>query len=172
MGKLLAALARILSSLRTVWEWCAETGKLVARQVLSFGGLGGSVPVPVIEEPVQPLQDFRLPDVERTKRIKRLAAAMDSPDVDAAMFLGVSDPVVQWLSAMDKPMRTLVAGASAIALEDHMRGRRAIRGLLAYDRASVTEWKEAGGAAGGGGRGRKPPLRTAVATGSFGRMAQ
>jgi hypothetical protein len=169
MGRLLAAIARIMSAMKTVWEWCGETGRLVSRQVLTLGGLvGGSAPEPVIDLPA-PRMDFRLPDVERTKKIKRLAAAMDAPDVDAAIFMGVDDPVVTWLSAMTKEMRGLVASAPAIALEDHMKGRATIRGLLAFDRASVKEWKEAGGGAGAGGRGKKPPFRAAAASG-FGKM--
>jgi hypothetical protein len=171
MRGLIAAIASaIAAAFRTVVEWCWKTGRYVTRQIVTCGGLLGGATPPVVEpDPVVPLTDHRLPDVERTKKIKRLAAAMDEPDVDAGLFLGVSDPVVQWLSAMNRDMRTLVAGAGAVELEDHMKGRRAIRGLLAYDRASVEEWKKAGGAEGGGGRGRKPPLRAAVVTG-FGKM--
>lgn len=171
MGRLLAAIARMLSALKTVWEWCAETGKLVARQVVTLGGLfGGSAPEPVIEPPAPPRTDYRLPDMAKTKRIKRLAVAMDQPDVDAAVFVGVDDPVVTWLAAMDKPMRGLVAGASAMELEDHMKGRRSIRGLLAFDRASIAAWNEINGSGSGGGRGRKPQLRQAAVAG-FGKMA-
>jgi hypothetical protein len=173
MRGLIAAIASVLAAFRTVVEWCVRTGRYVVRQVVTCGGLlGGSGPAPVVEpDPVAPMTDYRLPDVEKAKKIKRLAAAMDQPDVDAGLFLGVSDPTVQWLSAMDKPMRALVAAAGAVELEDHMRGRKAIRGLLAFDRASVEEWKKSGGAASsGGGRGRKPPLRQAVVTG-FGKMS-
>jgi hypothetical protein len=173
MGRLLAAIARALSALRTVWVWCAETGKMVAVQVVTLGGLlgGGSAPDP--EEPpapVGPLTNYRLPDVQKTKRIKRLAAAMDAPDIDASLFVGVDDPVVTWLAAMDPPMRSLVANAGAMQLEDHMKGRHPIRGLLAFDRESVAAWKEAGGGGAGGGKSRKPMLREVTAS-AFSKMA-
>ena len=85
--------------------------------------------------------------------------------------MGVADPVVTWLGAMDKSMRGLVAGASAIQLEDHMKGRKSIRGLLAYDRASVEAWKSVGGDGSGGGRGRLKPLRQAAEAG-FSKMSR
>jgi hypothetical protein len=155
-----------MRTMRTVFNWCIDTlGTL-------FGC--GNASEPVIDERTGPLADYRLPDVARMKRIKALAAAMDAPDADAAAFIGVNDPVVSWLAAMDKPMRGLVGAASAIALEDHMKGRRSIRGLLAFDRASVAAWNEIGGGGdevGGGrsgGRGRKAALRQVAA--GFGKM--
>jgi len=170
MQGLMAAIARALASVTTVWRWFGKTGRLVAVQVLGtlFGGSAAEAPV---VEPVASARrtDYRLPDIAKTKKIKALAAAMDGKDVDHSLFIGVDDPVVNWLSAMTKEMRVKVRLASAIAIEDHMRGRHAIRGVLAFDRESVAEFNAIGGG-GAGGRGKMKPLRQTAA--AFGGMTK
>lgn len=138
MRNLLAAIGRLLSSMRTVWEYCSKAGRLVARTFLApFAGGGATLPDETPEGlpgPTSAVQDG-------LANIRRLAGAMAADRVTAADLANVPDSRIEWLAAMDRGMLAKVLCADDAALKAHLTGRNAIRGVLAADRDSVTAYR-------------------------------
>lgn len=134
MKSLLSLISRVISSLRTVVERCARTGKWIVRTVVSPFAGGGGVPG---TEPDDAIQPAAVPDAGKFQRIRDLAGAIATDRLDGIDISAVPDSTVAWLGAMDRGMLAKVICAKDEALADHIAGRRAIRGVLAADPASV-----------------------------------
>ncbi len=141
MKRLIAAIGAMLGALRQVTEWCWRTGKLVTRTVLApFAGGGAPAGAIADDEPAVPAG---VRESDELDGIRRLAGAMAADRVTEEDLEPVADSKIEWLAAMDRPMLARVLCADDQALRDHLRGERAIRGVLAADRESVAAYNRA-----------------------------
>jgi hypothetical protein len=136
MRGLLAAIRnicrRMTRALRAMAEeWIEVGGKMVRRLVPS------SAPIEADEqEAVDTLavDDFGL-------KVRALASQLvndgtPSPDLMAAL----PPEVVRWLSVCDDPMLRAIARASDEAIQDHVKGRRYLRGVVRSDKEGLNDY--------------------------------
>ncbi|HEY8578189.1 MAG TPA: hypothetical protein VIL88_17825 [Devosia sp.] len=139
MRNLLAALGRMLSAMKTVWEWCGKTGRLVARTVVgTVTGAGAGSDAVTVDEPAAVIQAAD----NGLANLRRLAGAMAADRVTEADLANVPDGRIEWLAAMDRGMLARVMCADDATLQAHLRGQRSIRGVLAADADSVRAYRQ------------------------------
>lgn len=74
--------------------------------------------------------------------IRNLAAARFNGQMPSPELLAECGRLpVDWLSAMPRPMLKQVLCSTDSQLRAHMRGRKSIRGLLAYDAQGIEEYR-------------------------------
>lgn len=77
----------------------------------------------------------------RIEKIKCIAAArLSRKPVPAVLTIGMSEPRREWLLALDTTMLLSLSMASQHQIREHLAGRKAIKGLLAADPASVAAY--------------------------------
>lgn len=140
MRSIFKAIARAFRAAMGALRWVRdETGKLVLRLV--GGGSSMEMPDPyeaVIDEPVaRPVEQGY--DMLRAAAEALARGGVPSPEVLEA----VGEHGMRWLSAMPREMLKMIVGASDKQIDNHMRGIKSIRGLLAYDRDSIRAYKQA-----------------------------
>lgn len=92
----------------------------------------------VIDEPVaRPVEQGY--DQLRAAAEALARGGVPSPEVLEA----VGEHGMRWLAAMPREMLMLIVTASDKQIVEHMRGIKSIRGLLAYDVASIRAYKQA-----------------------------
>ena len=137
MRSIMRAVLQALRSIsRIVWERCVETGAWIARLVPSFG----SPPAPpdTIED-YMPAPAAAVDDTYAV--IKRVVGSMHAGAVPTIKDLQQLNPdTVGWIRALEPRHRAALLAATDEQVREHLRGRKAIRGLLAADRESVQAW--------------------------------
>lgn len=140
MRSIFKAIARAFRAAMGALKWVRdETGKLVLKLV--GGGASMELPDPydaVIEEqPARPVEQGY--DQLRAAAEALARGGVPSPEVLEA----VGEHGMRWLSAMPREMLQLIVTASDKQIGEHMKQIKSIRGLLAYDVASIKAYKKA-----------------------------
>lgn len=136
MRDLMRAVMRALRSTgHFVWERCRATGRLIARLI---PGVTAPDPSPTIEDYVPDPAPVTEDPYSVVKRVVSAMAVGKAPSLDDIQALGAD--TLNWIRALEPRHRARVLCATPDQLREHMRGRRAINGLLAADRESVAAW--------------------------------
>ncbi|MGV8949711.1 MAG: hypothetical protein ACOH2M_01320 [Cypionkella sp.] len=172
MRTVFAAIARAFAaaatSLSTVWSYCKDTGKWIAKTVAttvgSIGG-GGSAPAasPLqeleaamaaeaarpgnVDDLVKAAADISLPPTQGGDgydRIQRACCDINTGGKPAREDWQALSPLQRdWLQELTPSMRLLVGNIERDALVQHMRGGKGLRGVIRCDAGSVAAWQHA-----------------------------
>jgi len=134
MRSILAAIARVLRAMpRFVYQRMLIAGEWVARLVAVPADPvpdAGTVPAAAIAQ---------AEDDEHTKAVRAIAAHLVNRQIPSPTLSGaVSESEFDWLLACTPAMLRSIIAADNVALRDHIRNRKAIRGVLIND-ARVVE---------------------------------
>jgi hypothetical protein len=141
-----AVLRAIGKATRTVVVFCGRTGKLVVRTVMApLAAIGsGGMAEPMenhpgstkVNEEVAPSQT-----AEHLERIKKLAIGLAAGVAPAALFEGIPDNAIEWLTVMDRQMLYRVACAKDGDLAAHLAGKVSLKQVLVYDQRAVSDYR-------------------------------
>lgn len=162
-----AVLRAIASATRTVATYCWSACKWVTKTVyvvatstvVGAAELAGAVVQSVLPpgpggSPAQMVQTATTAVSAEPKpaesnsgadRVKKLAVALAAGHAPAVLFEGMPDPVVGWLTAMDRKMLCKVGCATDEQITAHLRGRETLKGVLVYDEEVVAEYRKVQG---------------------------
>lgn len=123
----------------------AELTGAVVRAVLPSGRGRPSVRVPQVTAQTASAEPKPTADDAGMDRVKKLAVGLAAGHAPADLFEGMPDPVVEWLTAMDRKMLCKVGCAPDAQLVAHLRGKETMKGVLVYDEKAVAEYRRAQG---------------------------
>lgn len=165
MRNLLAAVGAVLraigNAMRTVSAYCWRTGKWMTKTVVtapvvavdalaSMVGIGGGRggPTNTGAKPATTAEataERPSAKVAGMDRVRKLAVGLAAGHVPASLFESMPDPIVEWLTAMDRKMLCRVGCATDAQLASHLRGEESMRGVLVYDKSAIAEYRAAQG---------------------------
>lgn len=139
MRDFVRAIRAALRAMKT-WVWRVVDGVLTLVQTDPVGA--GPAPDGDHMDIAQPEHGS---EISRFERIRRLAVELvRNPDAPSGELMrGIAPLTATWLAAMSDEMLLKVGTASDEALAQHMVGKQPIRGVLAYDTASVDDYRRA-----------------------------
>lgn len=122
-----------------VWE----AGKWVLR---CMPGYVPPQPDQVVEEYVDAAETAAVAPAadQRLEHIQGIANALSrGQEIPDQWLVGLSERTMSWIEALSSEMLALIANAKPQDLQAHIAGTKSIKGLLAFDAASVAEYQRA-----------------------------
>lgn len=125
-------MARALRAMKE--EWIEIGGKMV--RMLVPGGAPVEADEPeVTDAPV--VDDFGM-------KVRALASQLQADGTPSTDLMAALSPeIVRWLSVCDDPMLRSIARASDEEIQDHVRGRRYLRGVVRADKQGLDDYVKA-----------------------------
>lgn len=139
MRSLLAAIRNVMRAMRRVANRFKEVTVSVGGRLVSI-----LVPSGIPDETDEPFVAEQTPADDFGDRVRKAAASLQNsglPDPD--LLATLPQQVVRWLSICDDGMLAEVMRSSDEAIRDHVKGRKAIRGVLCADEQSVDNYVRA-----------------------------
>ncbi|WP_425033006.1 hypothetical protein [Pelagibacterium sp.] len=118
-----------------------ESGRLVRRIVLMGSPPMPPLPYEIAEDAISAEAEREVPNKGvKMEPIRQLAASLAAGSVRPEQVEAVDPSIVEWLRVMPRPMLCRMACASDSAIDLHLHGGQAMKGVLAFDREAIANY--------------------------------